>query len=323
MNAKIIIDGVPFVKMSAVYSDIAHRLDWNKDPEANTEDSGIRLLRNKLTFLFKKAVLRDKKDFKYRGDAVIPAKDAPIVRDLLIESLNTEEGNMIPDWFNGHIDITDSQQAILLYMQLKPVVMRSYIAGETDEVTMDGWLTTLSAAINYTTAANTLAIKRALENFRNDSLGMDMNVNIGDIIVGCEDGSRYYVSRGRKPEFSIEGKTIDQMLEEVVSQDDYFTILTQILKKFDAHVNASVRDKIKKMASCAVVFGAENMRDAVNTESIASEYLIWYQRLHDYLKNDSAICEEIAKDVEQDAKEKVNADRLVELFDVQGGRKNR
>ena len=319
MNAKtIIIEGMPYVKMSAVYAEIANHLGWSNDPKANTEESGTRLLRNKHTFLFEKAVLRNKKDFKYRGDAVIPAKDAPIVRDLLIESLSTEEGNMIPDWFNGHVDTSDSQQATLLYWQLKPAVMHSLMTGETDDVTVDEWLATLSAAINYTTAQNTIEIKKALEAFRNDSLGMDMNIGIGDIIVGCNDGSRYYASKDRKPELSIEGKTIDQMLDDVVSQDDYFAILSQILKKFDAHVKASVREKVVKLVLGAIAFDAKNMSDAISTESIASEYLIWYQRLHDYLQNDTEAREAVLRSIEAETNERIDADHLVELFDVQG-----
>lgn len=319
MNAKtIIIEGMPYVKMSAVYAEIANHLGWSNDPKANTEESGTRLLRNKHTFLFEKAVLRNKKDFKYRGDAVIPAKDAHIVRDLLIESLSTEEGNMIPDWFNGHVDTSDSLQATLLYWQLKPAVMHSLMTGETDDVTVDEWLATLSAAINYTTAQNTIEIKKALEAFRNDSLGMDMNIGIGDIIVGCNDGSRYYASKDRKPELSIEGKTIDQMLDDVVSQDDYFAILSQILKKFDAHVKASVREKVVKLVLGAIAFDAKNMSDAISTESIASEYLIWYQRLHYYLQNDTEAREAVLRSIEAETNERIDADHLVELFDVQG-----
>ena len=109
-------------------------------------------------------------DFKYKGDAVVPVNDAPIVRDLLIESVNDDDDNMIYDWFNGNIDTGDSQQAMLLFVQLKPVVMHALMNGETDEATVDEWLSALSAAINQTTAANTLTIKRLLEQFRNDEV---------------------------------------------------------------------------------------------------------------------------------------------------------
>lgn len=171
-------------------------------------------------------------DFKYKGDAVVPVNDAPIVRDLLIESVNDDDDNMIYDWFNGNIDTGDSQQAMLLFVQLKPVVMHALMNGETDEATVDEWLSALSAAINQTTAANTLTIKRLLEQFRNDSLAVDMNIGIGDIVIVSEDGSRSYGKKGRKHKINIVNKTIDEVLDKM-------TILAFWLKYLGSLMNMS------------------------------------------------------------------------------------
>lgn len=217
---------------------------------------------------------------------------------------------MIYDWFNGNVDTSDPQQALLLYTQIKPVVIEALMTGETDEVTVVEWLNTISAVINHTTAANTLAIKRTLEDFRNDSLGMDMKIGIGDIIVGCEDGSRFYHSTGKKPDLSIDDKTIDAMLAEVTSQDDYFSILFQILRKFDEHVKTNVRSTIIALAKAVDACDASNMRDAVFCDSMASEYLIWYHRLHTYLKANKEVCDELEKET--------GIDHLADLFDVAG-----
>lgn len=301
------INDVQMMKMQSVYDAVIENYGWDSNTYKSSKN---RLLRMKYAFLIKNIVLRRAEDFKNRGDAVIPVNDAPIVRNLLIESVNDDGENMIYDWFNGNIDTSDSLQALLLYMQVKPVVMKALMTGETDEVTVDEWLNTISAVINHTTAANTLAIKRALEEFRNDSLGMDMKIGIGDIIVGCEDGSRFYHSTGKKPDLSIEGKTIDAILDEVTSQDDYFSILSQILRKFDAHVKSNVRSKIITLAMAADAFDASNMRDAALSDSIASEYLVWYHRLHTYLKANTEVCAELEKET--------GIDHLADLFDVTG-----
>lgn len=302
------INDVRMMKMQPVYDAVIEHYGWDA-----YKSSKNRLLRMKYTFLFENVVLRRKEDFKIRGDAVIPVTDAAIVRNLLIEAVNDDGENMIYDWFNGNVDISDSQQALLLYMQIKPVVMKALMTGETDEVTVDEWLKTISAVINHSTAANTLAVKRALEDFRNDSLGLDMTIGIGDLIVGCEDGSRFYHSTGKKPALDIENKTIDAILAEITSQDDYFAVLSQILRKFDEHVKASVRSKIITLAQAADAFGASNMRDAMFSDSIASEYLIWYHRLHTYLKTNEVVCAELEKET--------GIDHLADLFDVTGGGK--
>lgn len=308
MKGKIIkINGVQMVKVQTVYDSIREHYGW--DSRLN-KDSKDRLLRLKLSFLLKNIVLRRTEDFKNRGNAVLPINDAAIVRNLLIEAVNDDGENMIYDWFNGNVDTSDSQQALPLYMQIKPVVMEALMTGETDEVTVVEWLNTISAVINHTTAANTLAIKRALEDFRNDSLGMDMKIDIGDIIVGCEDGSRFYYSTGKKPDLSIDDKAIDAMLAEVTSQDDYFSILFQILRKFDEHVKTNVRSTIIDLAAAVDAFDASNMRDAVFSDSMASEYLIWYHRLHTYLKANKEVCDELEKET--------GIDHLADLFDVTG-----
>lgn len=304
------INDVQMMKMQSVYDAVIGHYGWDSNDYKSSKN---RLLRMKYSFLFKNIVLRRAEDFKSRGDAVIPVNDAAIIRNLLIESVNDDGENMIYDWFNGNIDTSDSQQALLLYMQVKPVIMKALMTGETDEVTVDEWLKTISAVINHSTAANTLAVKRALEDFRNDSLGLDMTIGIGDLIVGCEDGSRFYHSTGKKPDLDIENKTIDAILAEITSQDDYFAVLSQILRKFDEHVKASVRSKIITLAQAADAFDASNMRDAVFSDSIASEYLIWYHRLHTYLKTNEVVCAELEKET--------GIDHLADLFDVTGGGK--
>ena len=293
------------VSMQVIYDEIIQHYSWG-----NYEEPKKRLLRKKYSFLQKNLVLCDPTAFKEKGANFVPANDAPIIRDLLIEAVNDSEDSMIVDWFNGNVDTSDSLTATLLFMQLKPVIMKPYILGETDEVTMDEWLRTVSAAINYSTSQNTLAIKRSLENFRNSSLPLDATIGYGDIIATHEDGSRSFGLRGDRKPIDIKGKTVEQLLDEVGTQDDYFAVLAQMLDLFDAHAKARAREQIETLAMAKEAFEAEKADDAIERDSIASEYVIWYQRVHDFLEQNPGVCKEI--------EEKAGTTGLAEFFQMRG-----
>lgn len=53
------------------------------------------------------------------------------------------------------------------------------------------------------------------------------------------------------------------------------------------------------------------MSDVVINNSIASEYLIWYQRIYTYLATNTKVCAEIEKET--------GLRHLADLFDVTGG----
>lgn len=279
------------VKVSDIYKGIIKHYDWENYSEAKE-----RLLRIKYTTLQKKLVLCDKSEFKHQGKNVVPHMDAPIIRNILSEAVNEDEGNIIADWFNGKVDTDKSEMSILLFNCLKALIMQPYIDGETDEVTMDDWLSAISGAIKYPTAVQVSKLIRNLEAFRNNSLALDMNIGIGDLVVTHEDGHRSYGLRGKERDIDIEGKTIDEVLEHVASQDDYFAVLAQVLKKFDGHAKKRAHDAILLYAKAKNLFDAQKADDAFEHESIASEYVIWYQRVHEFLESNPEICRKIEEE---------------------------
>lgn len=292
------------VSLQAIYDEVIHHYSWE-----NYEEAKKRLLRKKYSFLQKNLVLCNPENFKEKGANYVPANDAAIIRELLIEAVNDSEESMVVDWFNGKIDTRDSLAATLLFMQIKPLIMKPYIMGETDEVTMDEWLNTVSAAINHNTARNTLALKRNLENFRNSSLPLDMTISFGDVIATHEDGSRSYGLKANNQPIDIKGKTVEQILDSVVTQDDYFSVLEQMLALFDDHAKAKARERIEWYAEAKDLFEAEKADDAIERDSIASEYVIWYQRVSEFLAQNPEICNEI------ETEKKVTS--LVEFFRMQ------
>ena len=183
------------------------------------------------------------------------------------------------------------------------------VTGETDDVTTDEWLSTVSAAINDNTALNTIQLKRNLEKFRNTSLALNMNIGIGDVTVTHEDGSRSYGLQGAKSNLNISGKTIEQLLDCVSCQDDYFSILNQVLEMFSNHAKQRVRENIEWYADAKNLFEAEKADDAFQRDSIASEYVIWYQRIHEFLCDNPDVCKEI--------EEKTGTTGLAEFFRMQ------
>lgn len=292
------------IDMNSIYDEVIAHYGWGA-----YEDSKKRLLRKKYSFLQKNLVLCDPEDFKEKGTNYVPKNDAPIIRNLLIAAVDDSEKNIIVDWFNGKVDTSDSQMAFFLFSQLKPLIMEPCMMCETDDVTMDEWLHTVVAAVNYSTAMNTIALKRNLEKFRNTSLPLDSTVSYGDVIATHEDGSRSYGMKADRKPVEIKGKTVEQILDTVVTQDDYFSVLEQILALFDAHAKAKAREKIEWYAEAKDLFEAEKADDAIERDSIASEYTIWYQRVSDFLAQNPDICAEIEK--------KAGTTGLVEFFKMQ------
>ena len=82
-------------------------------------------------------------------------------------------------------------------------------------------------------------------------------------------------------------------MDAVVTQDDYFSVLEQILALFDAHAKVKARKRIELYAKAKNLFEAEKADDTFERDSIASEYTIWYQRVHDFLIANSDICKDI------------------------------
>ena len=135
------------VSLQVIYDEVIQRYSWE-----NYEEAKKRLLRKKYSFLQKNLELCASKQIKEKGVNYVLANDAPIIRELLIEAVNNSKKNMIVDWFNGKIDTSNSVKTTQLYMQLKPVIMKACIMGETDEITTNEWLNIVSVAINQTTA---------------------------------------------------------------------------------------------------------------------------------------------------------------------------
>lgn len=293
------VNEVSMIKVQSIYDDVISHYGWK-----GYEDAKYRLLRNKYKFLVENVLKRDKKDYLYKKSDMLPLCDAPIVRELLIMSVDGECG-IVYDWFNGNVDTDNSEDAQKLYDCLDAVIMWTVNNDEIDMVTAEEWKSALAASVNYTTAENTSKIKTALESFRKNSLGLDFCINFGDVIHNDGFGNRHFVLKGQKIDLCIDSYTIDEVLEKVASQDDYFAILAQVMEKFENHAKKSIRDKIIMLAQFADCLDAK-MKDAILFESLASEYSVWYQKIFEYLIANPEICQSI--------EEETGISNLAEMF---------
>ena len=78
---------------------------------------------------------------------------------------------------------------------------------------------------------------------------------------------------------------------------------------FSNHAKQRVRENIEWYADAKNLFEAEKADDAFQRDSIASEYVIWYQRIHEFLCDNPDVCKEI--------EEKTGTTGLAEFFRMQ------
>ena len=96
----------------------------------------------------------------------------------------------------------------------------------------------------------------------------------------------------------------------VATQNDYFSVLAQMLKLFDAHAMSRAKEQIVTYAMAKKAFEAEKADEAIDRDSLASEYVIWYQRVHEFLVANPDVCEDIEKETETSG--------LAEFFRMRG-----
>lgn len=212
------------IRAAEIYKDILTM----KNISEQAQESYVRNLRKKMNFLVEKVALRKVSDFKEGNNILIPNSDAAIVRNLLMSSLD-DEYPLIVDWFNGSLDLSDSEICLLLYWSVKEPIMRAEMTGESDMVTVDEWLATIKGLLNVDMAENTIALKNKLEEFRVKTLVRDSTVSCGDIVIGHENGFRDYASHYEKKKKTLSDELLKSIVKDLSFQEDYYHVLEQII----------------------------------------------------------------------------------------------
>lgn len=294
-----------YIKVQDIYDQIISNEDYMSD-----SDSRSRLLRKKFNFIMEKILFCRKDDFKVSGHYAIPVLDAPIVKNLLVQSL--DQDSIICDWFNGSLDLSNSLNAVLLYNVVKAVVMEPEMQGITDAVTTDEWLAVIRTVIDYENAKKTLQMQQLLEKLRQVLLAQSHQINLGEIVTSDVYGNRRVAMTSKNVLQEKIDEIVDSLVGTVKSADEYFDIINCLLKKFihEGHVRAE-----KDISLCANIketFELVSARDMANQDPdeprMASEYIAFYNNIHQYLKNNA----EVVNSIEN----KTGVKGLLDFFDM-------
>lgn len=271
------------IRAAEIYKDILTM----KNISEQAQESYVRNLRKKMNFLVEKVALRKVSDFKEGNNILMPNSDAAIVRNLLMSSLD-DEYPLIVDWFNGSLDLSDSEICLLLYWSVKEPIMRAEMTGESDMVTVDEWLATIKGLLNVDMAENTIALKNKLEEFRVKTLVRDSTVSCGDIVIGHENGFRDYASHYEKKKKTLSDELLKSIVKDLSFQEDYYHVLEQIID----FMIEDAKDKAIPAIECyALAKGVsdcetaiEMIRDPENI-TMVSEYYPWLKKIGAFLKD--------------------------------------
>ena len=294
---------LPTVTAASIYREI---LTINNIPES-MKDSYLRNLRNKFRFIVESVALRRMDEYKDGRNIMIPACDAPIVRNLILASLD-DDYPFIVDWFNGALDLSDSAKCVFLGMSVKEPIMKAEMTGETDSVTVDEWLAAINGLINLNMAKGTAAMKDKLEEFRVNTLVMDSTVLDGDLTMSDGLGHRRYILQGRREKAQLSEDILGKIVQDLSFQQDYFAVLDQIMDYMmkDAEKKATPSIESYALAKAATECDSAQEMIGAGDESMVSEYFPWLKKIGAYLKTHP---EEAAR-----IEESVGTTGLVEFF---------
>lgn len=266
-------------------SDIYREILQIKGITGSAEESMTRNLRNKMTFLLEQVALRKVSDFKSGNVINIPEMDVPIVRNLLMCSID-DEFPWIVDWFNGSLDLSDSLTCASLFMSVKEPIIRAGITGETDFVTVDEWIAAIQGLLNANMAEHTIRLKNTLEDFRTKTLVKNNTVNCGDIYRNSENGVRSYVLRAGERNVILSDELLENIVSELYVQDDYFIVLNQIIEYMikDAEKKALPDVETLALAKNVTEFDSAVELIASETGSMVSEYYPWFRKIADFIE---------------------------------------
>lgn len=269
---------------------------------------------------------------------VVPTADMWIVLGILIAAVGnppTEKKDdfgspVIRDWLAGKLDRelrTNPYMVEKLWEHLAPIIRFAYAQGKADEPTAQEWLDVLSSMLGYPVAHYEIQLREILEDFKDLAPAIDMSsCGPGRIVVEDEHGHRAFTRHHIKEEIDIEGKTVDDIVEELstnAASSDYLEVLVKIAKKLQDGASKKAADQISRLVKMGSLMGDispefKRLRDMLGDDyerrvgtdddgnpimekveveptSMANGNLVYYQHVHDYLERHPDILEDMAE----------------------------
>lgn len=269
---------------------------------------------------------------------VIPESDMWIVFGIIVAAIGNlptkkkdDFGSpVIRDWLAGRLDRelrTNPYMVEKLWEHLEPIIRFMYEQGRTDEPTAQEWLDVLKSMLGYPVAHYEIQLREILEDFKDLAPAIDVSsCGPGRIVAEDEYGHRAFTRHHIKEAIDIEGKTIDEIVEELstnAASSDYLEVLVKIAEKLQDGARKKAEDQISRLVEMGSKMGDispefKRLRDMLGDDyerrvgtdddgnpimekveieptSMANGYLVYYQHVHDYLERHSDILEDMAK----------------------------
>lgn len=269
------------------------------------DDSFRRSIGNKYNFLMNRVVMRSKLDWRYKAKDMIPLKDKSIVKALLIKSyyplINNDEDQIFVDWFNDSIDENDYDKIIELGNRAESLIKYevSYDDWDLDDVTIDEWVAAIHSSINFTRALSIKKFAYEMKNLYDNSNVLNHDMPFGDMIKENKYGKRSYIWKGLRPNIDT-SLPLNEVLSGCFSQEDYANLVLQLMLVIIQDCQNKTVDFIKAYAELKKGSGRACADELLETDSLASEYIKFFQNIYDYLHDKPALTKEIENEIGTD-----------------------
>ena len=233
-------------------------------------------------------ILRSKLDFRVKGKDMIPLRDKPIVKELVARSYFPKPDGygdqLIVDWFNDSIAPNDFEKIRDLGSWVDNIISNEiyYDDWDMDMVTRDEWIAAIHYAIRFDLAVSILQAAETLENLYNSLMVLDHKIPFGDLIKENKYGSRVYRWKGLSAHLDP-SEPLDDSLKNCYSLENYSSILQEFLNRLQRNAIAKTIDFILAYAEIKAKSGALSAKEFLSSDSLASEYTAFFQKIYEFL----------------------------------------
>ncbi len=281
------------------FADLAKEILKEMGFPSEGQDDIVRVLRKKYAFLFNNVIVRSKLDFKLKGKDMIPWRDKPIVKELIARSYypQCDRDKLVVDWFNDSIAANDYEKIRDLGSWIDSIISDELYNNnlDIDEVTRDEWIAAIHSAIRFDLALSVLLTTEMLEALYSNLTVLDHRIPFGDMIKGNEFGARVYQWKGYSAHL-YSSQPFDESLKTCYSLENYFSVLRKILYQIGRDASEKTALFIKAYAKLKAMSGFTSADQLLTSDSLASEYSVFFQNIYDYLKADPNLTERIEQE---------------------------
>ena len=265
------------------------------------DESFKRSIGNKFNFLTNRIVMRSKLDWRYKHKDRIPLRDKSIVKALLIKSFfpqKDDEDYIFIKWFNNSIEETDFEKIINLGFRVERLIKDevAYDDLDLDDVTIDEWINAIHSAINLSRTLSVMKFANEMIHLYDASNVLNHDIPFGDLIRENEYGQRSYIWKGLHPSIDT-SLPLNEVLKGCFSQEDYANLVLQLMFVILQDSRDKTINFIKAYAELKKITGYLCADELLDKESLASEYVKFFQNIYEYLYDRPELTKKIEAEI--------------------------